>query len=112
MVFSKLIYSDKGKSPRLLKSEIKGSIVGSFATLKYEQTYQTLENGFYELYINCPEGCVIYNIKVLYSEHSIQFSVNPIPEGGQIIKENIDRHSNSDAITLHLGTLPSLNVTV
>ncbi|KAK8895738.1 von Willebrand factor A domain-containing protein 5A [Tritrichomonas musculus] len=98
-------HSPTRKDPQLIKTLITGSILHSFASLTYCELFTTLTDDFYEIFINPPEGCVIYNIKGKYSDKTTEFVVHKLKE--PISNGYYGLYSNSDAINLTLGYIQS-----
>lgn len=56
-------YLNDNLLPNIEKTTVTGTIINTFATLTFFEEFKTHKKDFYEIYINPPEGCVIYNIK-------------------------------------------------
>lgn len=108
MSFGELVstsdFYQESQLPTLIKTEVTGSIVHTFATVTFKQQFKTINRNYYSLYINPPEGCVIYNVKCKYNDKLTEFVVHKLEE--PITYGNYYFDSNSDAINLTLGLIP------
>lgn len=109
MVFGQLVLTNNNaqivKVCNLERTHVTGSIVHSFATLTLQQQFTTIKKDFYSIYINPPEGCVIYNVKGKFNDKLTEFVVHKLEE--PVFNGYYDKNANSDAISLTLGEIPS-----
>ena len=104
-------YLNENLLPKIEKATVTGTIINTFATLSFCEEFKTHKKDFYEIYINPPEGCVIYNIKTKYNDKTTEFVIHQLEEPA--LNGNYDLNSNSDAINLTLGYIQSdISVTI
>ncbi|KAK8838461.1 von Willebrand factor A domain-containing protein 5A [Tritrichomonas musculus] len=117
MTFGKLILTrdsyypyQRGNNSKLIKTAVTGTILHSFSTLSFIQEFKTLSEDYYSIYINPPEGCVIYDVKGQYNDKLTEFVVHKLEE--PVSNCYYDSNSNSDAINLTLGKIPNDTIVI